>query len=395
MRAVGGVDFPTPNPGISGWSEAARLHTVVGVDSLWYPRQAPPAGLAALHLLAGVLMSTLAAGLLAALVILWGAALFSLLAGPSGGWALYAIYMAVVPVLPLVFAWFVHEIGVLQRGRFNHLIDVEIDEPAWTLRGTGRQLIFHLWAFGVAVPATVLILVPPAARWFVLRDWTVAERFLGPTTVEVLRKRLESLRLSRLEVVQAANAERRRIERDLHDGAQQRLMSLALNLGMAREGITEPSPARDVIVAAHEEAMLAMTELRHFVRGLHPVVLSDRGLDASISGIAARAPIPVEVSVEIDGPCPPTVEAIAYFIVSEALTNVTKHASATRASVEVRETEGELIITVEDDGCGGATLRPGGGLVGLAQRAAAVDGDLFLLSRPGGPTIIRVVLPCA
>nr|BFE68817.1 hypothetical protein GCM10020092_021180 [Actinoplanes digitatis] len=159
---------------------------------------------------------------------------------------------------------------------------------------------------------------------------------LGPTRIEVLNRRLESLRSSRAEVLLAADEERRRIERDLHDGAQQRLMSLALNLGMAREAITEPSPAREAIVAAHEEAMLALTELRHFVRGLHPAVLEDRGLDAAISGIAARSPIPVEVSVDIGRRCPGTIEAIAYFIVSEALTNVTRHASATQASVDVR-----------------------------------------------------------
>ncbi|MBB4760637.1 sensor histidine kinase [Amorphoplanes digitatis] len=364
------------------------------MDSWIHAKAQPGAGRSARHLLVGALLSPLAAGLLATLVILWGTALFSLLTGPEGGWGLIVLYVVTVLALPIVTAWFVHEIGVLQRSRFRHLLGVDIAEPSWTLRSTARQAAYHMWALAVALPAVVLFVAPPAARWLARRDSAVAEDMLGPTRIEVLNRRLESLRSSRAEVLLAADEERRRIERDLHDGAQQRLMSLALNLGMAREAITEPSPAREAIVAAHEEAMLALTELRHFVRGLHPAVLEDRGLDAAISGIAARSPIPVEVSVDIGRRCPGTIEAIAYFIVSEALTNVTRHASATQASVDVRRHGGRLAVTVRDDGRGGATTRPGGGLAGLAQRAAAVDGELSLDSPAGGPTIVEAVLPC-
>jgi signal transduction histidine kinase len=346
------------------------------------------------HLLAGAVLSTLGAALLAVLVILWGAAFISALDGPADGWDLFLLYLAAVSVLPIVLSWFVHEIGVLQRLRFRRLLGVDIPEPSWTPRGTGRQLAYHLWALAVTVPATALIVAPPAARRFARRDARVAEELLGPTDVELLRERVESLRGSRREILLPADQERRRIERDLHDGAQQRLMSLALNLGMARETITEPSPAREAIVAAHEEAMLALTELRQFVRGLHPAVLDDRGLDAAISGIAARAPIPVEVSVDIGRRCPGAIEAIAYFIVSEALTNVARHAAATRAAIDVRRDGGRLAVTVTDDGRGGATTRAGGGLAGLAQRAAAVDGELNLTSPAGGPTVVRVMLPC-
>ncbi|MET8151011.1 sensor histidine kinase [Actinoplanes sp. NPDC049668] len=346
------------------------------------------------HLLAGAVLSTLGAALLATLVTLWGAALLSLLGGPDGGWGLFALYLGAVSALPLVFSWFVHEIGVLHRARFRRLLGADIPEPSWTPRGVGRQLAYHLWALVVAAPATVLIMAPPVARRFARWDTRVAEDLLGPGDVELLYERMESLRTSRREVLLATDEERRRIERDLHDGAQQRLMSLALNLGMAREAITEPSPARDAIVAAHEEAMLAVTELRQFVRGLHPAVLDDRGLDAAVSGLAARSPIPVEVSVDIGRRCPGAVEAIAYFIVAEALTNVARHAGATRASIELRRRRDRLAVTVTDDGRGNAAPRAGGGLAGLAQRAAAVDGELSVTSPAGGPTVVRVVLPC-
>jgi signal transduction histidine kinase len=164
---------------------------------------------------------------------------------------------------------------------------------------------------------------------------------------------------------------------------------------MAREAITEPSPAGDAIVAAHEEAMLALTELRHFVRGLHPAVLDDRGLDAAISGIAARIRVPTRVRVEVKPRCPPPIEAVAYFIVSEALTNVVKHSHATTASVTLIRRGTRLHIQIVDDGRGGAAARPDGGLAGLAQRTTAVDGRMSLRSPVGGPTVLEVVLPCA
>jgi len=176
----------------------------------------------------------------------------------------------------------------------------------------------------------------------------------------------------------------RRIERDLHDGAQQRLVSLAMNLGMARSAFTgAPEPVRRAIADAHEEAVLALSELREFIRGLYPAMLSHRGLVAALSGLAARAPLPVRLHVEVPRPASPSVEAVAYFIVSEALTNVAKHARATRAEVTVTRHGDVLCIAVTDDGSGGAVLADsdgaesatgtGTGLRGLAQRAAAVD----------------------
>jgi signal transduction histidine kinase len=237
--------------------------------------------------------------------------------------------------------------------------------------------------------------VPSAARRFARHDRRNADRWLGPTNVEILKQRVDWLRDSRAAVVLATDEERRRIERDLHDGAQQRLLSLALNLGMAREAITGPSPEADAIIAAHDEALTAMSELRQFVRGLHPAVLNDRGLDAAISGLAARANIPIHVSVKVQPRCPASIEAVAYFVVSEALTNVAKHSKALLASVVITRQGSKLHIEVTDEGRGGATAKPGGGIAGLIQRVASVDGRLSLSSPRGGPTVIKVVLPCA
>ncbi|GAA0728490.1 hypothetical protein Drose_16565 [Dactylosporangium roseum] len=183
---------------------------------------------------------------------------------------------------------------------------------------------------------------------------------------------------------------------DLHDGAQQRLVSLAMKLGLTRTSMADvPESLRDAIAEAHEEAKIALTELRSFVRGLHPPVLEDRGLDAVLSGLCTIAPIPVRLRVRAPQRCPPVVEAVAYFVVAEALTNVARHAQADRAEVVVERHAHGLHIEVSDDGRGGARPGAGTGLVGLAQWVAAVDGTLSIESPTGGPTRITVDLPCA
>ena len=173
-----------------------------------------------------------------------------------------------------------------------------------------------------------------------------------------------------------------------------------VNLGMWQRFADAPEPVRRAIADAHDEAVLALSELREFIRGLHPAVLNDRGLDAALSGLAARAPLPVRLRVDVQRPASPSVEAVAYFIVSEALTNVAKHAQATQAEVTVTRDGDVLRIAVTDDGSGGAAPAEGDdagagtGLRGLAQRAAAVDGTLAIDSPPGGPTVIAAELPC-
>lgn len=349
----------------------------------------------------------------------------------------------------------------LQRDRFRSLLQLEI--PAlprgegrlrhWaTLRRVGlesilRQLVYHLFAGPLVSALAVLVLAgwsaglllatvfawawatPVGSYVYAAQDWgdiwltvlgsalllampwaallvrqldeRAAAGLLGPNRARELRRRVESLAESRSEVVDAADAERRRIERDLHDGAQQRLVSMAMNLGLAKR-MLRGLPAEEqavramaVIDEAHLEAQAAIAELRDLVRGLHPVVLEDRGLDAALSGIAARAPFPVRLEVRLPQRPAPPVEAVAYFVVSEALTNIAKHARASRAEVSVRQSGPRITITVTDDGIGGADPAKGTGLAGLRQRAASVDGTLTMTSPVGGPTELTVELPCA
>ncbi|MFD0277059.1 histidine kinase [Kitasatospora sp. NPDC127111] len=242
----------------------------------------------------------------------------------------------------------------------------------------------------------VLAVLPWAVARMARLEELAARRLLGPGRAEALERRVEEITESRAGLVDAVDAERRRIERDLHDGAQQRLTSLAMNLGLARRTLKDvPPEAMQVIVEAHEEAQAAIDELRSLVRGLHPAVLEDRGLDAALSGIAARAPLPVRLDVDLTERIAPTVEAVAYFTVSEALTNVAKHARASRVDLSVRTAGGRLRLVVSDDGVGGADASRGTGLTGLRQRTASVDGTLSVLSPLGGPTTITVELPCA
>jgi signal transduction histidine kinase len=241
----------------------------------------------------------------------------------------------------------------------------------------------------------LLLAAPVVAALVTWIDTRAATALLGPSRSRELELRVESLAESRAGVVDAADAERRRIERDLHDGAQQRLVSLAMNLGMARENLTDlPQEARQVIAEAHDEAKEALAELRGLVRGLHPAVLDDRGLDAALSGIAARAPLPVRLHVAVPRRASPTVEAVAYFVVSECLANIARHAAAQQAEIEVRRTGDLLRIVISDDGVGGADPARGTGLASLAQRAGSVDGSMRVQSPPGGPTRILVELPC-
>ena len=228
-------------------------------------------------------------------------------------------------------------------------------------------------------------------------DARVARALLGPSRAEELEHQVEHLTQTRAGVVDAADAERRRLERDLHDGTQQRLVSLAMNLGMARAQAATAEQAQQAIAEAHEEAKAALAELRDLIRGLHPAVLEDRGLDAALSGVIARMPIPVRLTV--DGLLPrrpaPVIEAVAYFVVSEGLANVAKHAQATQAEVFVQRAGDRLHVIVTDDGVGGADPARGTGLAGLARRAESVDGTFEVTSPPGGPTLLTVDLPCA
>jgi signal transduction histidine kinase len=415
------------------------------VSALW----SAPTWRATRNALAALLVALVGGVLLGGLGLIWGAAIGSLVGWPVGGWSHAVLYIAVVLAGPVLVLAAVQGLTALQRSRLH--ITLGLDFPArsraaerrpwpigpWFAAATWRQLGFHLlsiftgvaggglvaacWlapaaaivylaaarppaaagAAAVVAAAGLLLAAPWLARLVTRADEALARALLGPSPSEELALRLESLTRSRADIVAATDAERRRIERDLHDGAQQRLVSLAMNLGMARARFTSaPGPVRQAIADAHEEAVLALSEMREFIRGLYPAVLNDRGLDAALSGLAARAPLPVRLRVDAPRPASPSVEAVAYFIVSEALTNVAKHAQATQAEVTVTRHGDVLRIAVTDDGSGGAVpaesdgAGAGTGLRGLAQRAAAVDGTLTIDSPPGGPTVIAAELPC-
>ena len=432
---------------------AAELGGVYGERMTWL--NAARSWRPTLHALAGLVAGVGVGAVLAGVVVIWLAAIWSLIDWPVGGWGPAVLYAAAALAGPVLLLWSVRGFGTLQRARFRTVLGVEIPAPprggpggwpwrpvrAWRAPATWRQLGYHLLALvggtaggalvaacwsapvlavvyvaglwggrrlgiglGLAVlSAAMLLAAPRVTRGVARADEAAARALLGPSRSEELAVRVESLARSRAEIVAATDAERRRIERDLHDGTQRRLVSLAMHLGMARANLADaPDPVRQVIEQAHDEATEALTELRQLVRGLHPAVLDDRGLDAALSGIAANAPLPVRLRVDVARRCAPGVEAVAYFVVSEALTNVAKHADAGHAEVTVERTGDRLRIVVSDDGRGGATLDGGGaaadgagtGLRGLAQRAAAVDGTLTVDSPPGGPTAITVELPC-
>ncbi|MGH3280134.1 MAG: sensor histidine kinase [Trebonia sp.] len=248
-----------------------------------------------------------------------------------------------------------------------------------------------------AIGLVALLAAPPLTRGLASADAAFARWLLSPPRDAELEARVSELEVSRERVVDAAEAERRRIERDLHDGAQQRLVALAMELGRAKAKFSDDVEAAAVLVdQAHAEAKAALVELRDLVRGVHPPVLTDRGLDAALSGLAARCPVPVDLHYDVPVRPRPAVEAVAYFTVAEALTNVAKHSRAThvRAVVEgAPGPAGSLNVVISDDGIGGADAA-GAGLAGLADRLAGIDGALSVESPPGGPTIISAVLPC-
>jgi signal transduction histidine kinase len=422
----------TPARGDRRAGPVAVLHAVVSART-W---------LAVVHLIAGFFV---------------GLATFTLLvAGLSTGISLLVAFLAGVPVLAGTF-WLCIWIGHVERARFALLLGEGIQAaplpsgrtwlrrtlapltsaPAWRsvayalvrfpLSALQVALVTLVWSAGLVlvtapayVPALpgggahidghlirspgalitgvlaglVLLLVAPAVtRGLAAMDAAVGRGLLGSGR-EVLTARIGALETSRAQVMDAAEAERMRIERDLHDGAQQRLVSLAMELGRAKAKFgTDPEGAAAIVDQAHEQAKEALAELRNLVRGVHPPVLSDRGLDAALSGLAALSPVPVTLSVDLPSRPPAAIEAIAYFVVAEALTNIAKHARAGHARVLVVGAGGQLSVEITDDGTGGADPA-GKGLSGLAARVAGVDGQFRVTSPAGGPTTLEVTLPC-
>ncbi|MFI7591549.1 sensor histidine kinase [Micromonospora sp. NPDC049359] len=277
------------------------------------------------------------------------------------------------------------------------LLDLGMVTSPWVVGEADPVVIWRpIESAGEAVPYAIVgvLLVPVlcyAAGLLAAAQATVARWALAsPADAAALRE----VARSRTRLVGAYEAERRRIERDLHDGAQPRLTSLTLQLGLARLDVPEDSPAARPLAVAHDQARGLMVMLRQLVHGIRPQSLTDLGLADAVREVADASPVAVTVHADVDGELPEIVETTAYFVVSEALGNVARHAGATRADVRLTRTGGDLVVEVSDDGRGGADPARGTGLTGLADRVAAADGRLLLASPPGGPTLVRVELPC-
>ena len=306
------------------------------------------------------------------------------------GYYLLLLGMATIGIPAIVVAWSIPPVLIALPFYFSLYAANRAQLGPFTI-DTADQ------ATAVAVVALLFLLVvsPLLIRALSGVDAILARNLLGASESGALAKRVDQLVESRQQVVDSVEAERRRMERDLHDGAQQRLVSLAMTLGRARSRIGDSDPAvKGLIEEAPAEAMQAITELRDLTRGLHPPVLTDRGLDAAISAVAARAPLPVRVDVRVEPRPSLTIESIVYFVVTESLTNIAKHAQAARASIKIIRVGDRMRVSIVDDGRGGADPDLGSGLRGLIDRVSGVDGDFSVVSPIGGPTVVTVEVPC-
>ncbi|MEU7869669.1 sensor domain-containing protein [Dactylosporangium sp. NPDC049140] len=276
--------------------------------------------------------------------------------------------------------------------------------PVWIWLGTGWYGYGAIWS-AATWPAALLCLPQGAvilagglwlAPWLRRVDARFTRLFLAPTRNAELRLRVTQLTITRADTVDAQAAELRRIERDLHDGVQARLVSLSLIIGLADTLIDrKPAEAHKLLAEARESSTTALVELRHLVRGIHPPVLAERGLGGAVRALALSLPIPIAVEVELSGRPDTPVESAAYFAVAEALTNLIRHSRAHCGSVSLRHRDRTLTIVVTDDGAGGADPAAGTGLRGIERRLAAFDGTVTLSSPAGGPTVITMEMPCA
>jgi signal transduction histidine kinase len=269
-------------------------------------------------------------------------------------------------------------------------IDAVGDLPLPDLTSAGAIGVLTLAGIGMTIAAAVV------SRGLMVLHRAVVIGLLCEPDQRALARRVATLETSRRAVLDVEASELRRIERDLHDGAQQRLVRLSLDLGVAAERIDEdPAAAKVLVEEARDQARLALAELRDLVRGISPAILLDRGLVPALSALAGRGAVPVVVASELpDGlRLPDVVERAAYFVVAESVANLAKHARATRAEIRCRYQGGRLVVEIEDDGVGGARVAPGGGLGGLADRLAALDGALEVSSPEGGPTVVRATIP--
>lgn len=278
------------------------------------------------------------------------------------------------------------------------LLDFMLIAGPWLARDGDRIILVGTTVDtpGQAIPYAVVGLLFIPVLWYsvgllvavqaAVARWLIGEPVAGVALREVTR--------SRNRLVNAYEAERRRIERDVHDAAQPRLTSLTLQLGLARLDVPDDSPAAKPLAIAHGQAKALMVTLRQIVQGIRPQHLAELGLAGAVRELAAASTVPAAVHADLRPPLPELVETTAYFVVSESLSNVAQHAQATRAEVRLTQADQDLVVEVEDNGRGGASPGHGSGLTGLADRVAAVNGRLLLASPAGGPTVLRVELPC-
>ncbi|WPO72074.1 MULTISPECIES: sensor histidine kinase [unclassified Streptomyces] len=356
-----------------GALERTRARGLLGLD-VAPPEPLRPKGGGALALIGAVLKSGSS----------WRHLLYSVLLMP------WAIFSFVVAVVFWTYGWL-----MLTYPLWFWLFPLYGGQGGIQLYGDDHHRIYLDNPFELGVTAATGLLITLATPW-ILRALTTVDRLmvhglLGPSR---LASRVVELESDRGVVVDTAAADLRRIERDLHDGAQARLVALAMDLGLAKEKLTEdPEAAARMVDEAHGEVKVALQELRDLARGIHPAVLTDRGLNAALSALAARCTVPVQVEVDLASRPAPAIEGIAYFTVSELLQNISKHSRASRASVDVWRSEDRLMLQVTDDGSGGADVSAGSGLAGLAERLDAVDGILVVDSPQGGPTAVTAELP--
>ncbi|NBE56136.1 sensor histidine kinase [Streptomyces boluensis] len=363
-----------------------------------------------------VLVSLLVAGVASLIVVvgavlLLGVALSGIVVTRFERWRLRLVDLDPVPdphrapELPGLRAW----------------LRTRLREPAtWRELGFTAVSLTALWwmdllVLGFALCVPVLVLLSPLddpGAWplvivglcllpaapYTITAWAAARAavtrlMLAPRDSE-LGRRLTDVQASRARLVDVFDAERRRIERDLHDGAQQRLVSLNVRLGLARLDAEPGSSLAAQLADAQDQVGLAVEELRELSRGVHPKALTDHGLAAAAENLAARSVLPVTVDIRLPHRLAVTVETTAYFVIAEALANATKHSGATRVRVAARPHADVLTLSITDDGRGGADPAAGTGLTGLADRVAAADGRLRVSSPPGGPTLLHVELPC-
>jgi len=303
-------------------------------------------------------------------------------------WRQVAFVMASLVVMPVLFM--VGALPIVFLAQSLSGVDFSF--------GPGVSGFSNLFDVGAIIVAIVMAgLVGRAAVLIGGAAHSYVEWFLGPDQTAALEARVDTLSEQRSEILDAVSAERRRIERNLHDGVQQQLVAIGIDIGRAQSRLDDdPDGARQLLDDARDKVRGSVGELRMIGRGLHPAVLDDRGLDAALSAIVASSPIPIDVVIEVDRTIPTAVAETAYYVANEAVANVLKHASARVASirvVEVRLPSPAISLSVRDDGSGGASAGGGSGLAGMAARVQGVDGTFSIDSPPGGPTVVAALIP--